>query len=518
MSLSAKRAEAIVVAALFFAACGSDATTPAPTAPRNLILISLDTLRADHLGCYGHPRSRTPRIDALAADGVRFDQAMSAAPTTLASHSAIMTGTPPHTHGVPRNGFVLNDANLTLAEVLRDQGFTTMAVVGAFPLARDFGLAQGFQLYEDTLDGEAGPEGYASRRAAEVTDTALDAVDRWLADPEPRRAFLFVHYFDAHAPYTPPAPFDEMFRKRRTQIPETLEDGVWRAAGDHYNELHNRRRGHRRNWGVVSQGIPRRVYGRVSGEPMGIDRMLDALYLGEIAYLDQELGRLFDGLEERGVLDESVVLLTADHGETMWEHEDFWNHGLGVYETTVHVPLIVRAPSDSSLVKPGLVVCEPVSGIDIAPTALGLLGIAVPASMEGVDLGLALRGGAMVRGPIFSEATMPFAVEETTDEPWINAAKPETVRKGQWKFIRWNVIDRDLLFNLSSDPGERENLLKGKPSDADRSRARAMSFLLDAWRAEARPLPTEYRAGEDTSMQDALDALGYGGESDGEGE
>ena len=195
-------ARAGAVAALACLACGS-AQWPQL---RSLVLISIDTLRADRLGCYGYERDTSPHIDGLAAEGVRFTNAASAASTTLTSHTSLMTGTWPHTHGVARNGCEVPDENVMLAEVLRGHGFRTAAFVGAAPLDAVVRFDQGFEIYDSRYSVEASIE--PERRAEEVTDAVLGWLDR---ERPKKRLFLFAHYYDCHAPYAPPAPFTGLF-------------------------------------------------------------------------------------------------------------------------------------------------------------------------------------------------------------------------------------------------------------------------------------------------------------------
>jgi arylsulfatase A-like enzyme len=239
-------------------------------------LITLDTTRADRLGCYG-ARNDTPTIDALAREGVRFETCICPAPLTLPSHCSLMTGLVPLRHGVHDNGpeRLPRDAD-TLAEILSRQGYETAAVTGAFVLDRQFGLNQGFASYDDQMpsDAQASQFRYAERRAAQVTDAAL----RWLASEHGRPAFLWVHYFDAHAPYDPPD-YDPTFATRTP-------------------------------------------------------------YDAEIAYVDSQLRRLLAGVEEH-LGGPTLVVLTADHGEGLGQHgED--THGLFTYNQTMRVPLVVR--------------------------------------------------------------------------------------------------------------------------------------------------------------------------------
>jgi arylsulfatase A-like enzyme/Tfp pilus assembly protein PilF len=273
--LIARPAAAVLCAAALAAAC-------APDRPRDVVVVTLDTLRADRLGCYGNPAGLTPHLDALAEESTLFEHAVAPAPITLPSHASLFTGRYPTATGVRNNGtFVVPEHERTLAEILRDAGWSTAAVVAAYPLERRYGLAQGFDRYDDRLPSITAaspgviPLFFSERKASSVTDRALAA---WEAMAGPPR-FLWVHYFDPHAPYEPPEPFASRFRDRP--------------------------------------------------------------YDGEVAYLDAEVGRLL-----RGILDASpgvIVAVVSDHGEGLGDHGE-QTHGVFLYDSTLRVPMILRAP------------------------------------------------------------------------------------------------------------------------------------------------------------------------------
>lgn len=278
----------------------------------NVLLITLDTVRADRLGCYGYERAETPAIDGLAKRGVRFADAVTAVPITLPSHATIMTGVMPPKHRVRLNGFQqLPEEATTLAEVLRGRGYRTGAVVASVVLDAARGLDQGFDSYDDqmTSEGRAVMAGAVERPAAEVTSAAI----RWLDTSTGAAApfFLWVHYFDPHDPYAPPEPF----RSRHAGAP----------------------------------------------------------YDGEIAYMDSEIGRLLAHVAELGAAPRTVVVLVADHGEGLGEHGERAHSHL-LYESTMRVPLVI-APGElikRPIVMDGGVVCT----ADVAPTLLDLVGVA----------------------------------------------------------------------------------------------------------------------------------------------
>ncbi len=257
------------------------ALSPGKLRDFNLLLVSIDTLRADRVGCYGHAAAETPTLDALAAQGVRCAQAVTSVPLTLPAHTSLLTGLNPQNHGARANViFSVPDRVRTLAEILQERGYRTAAVISAFVLDRRFGLAQGFQHYADdlTTDGRTQAFGYRER-LAEDTNRHVQA---WLDQHGRERFFLWVHYFDPHFPYAPPKPFAD----------------------------------------------------RHAGRP----------YDGEIAYADAQLGQLLAAIDRMGVRDRTLVVVVGDHGEALGEHQEL-THGLLVYDATLLVPMIFSGPS-----------------------------------------------------------------------------------------------------------------------------------------------------------------------------
>lgn len=245
----------------------------------NLLVITIDTLRADHIGIYGHDNVRTPNIDELGQNGVRFTHAISHVPLTLPSHCSLFTGNLPLNHGVRDNGYRLPDFNVTLAEILKQKDYLTAAFVGAFPLDSRFGLNKGFDVYDDSY-GSTNPVrdlSFIERKAEEVNDRAI----RWITENKEDRFFVWIHYFDPHAPYEPPPPFDHEY------------------AGREYD--------------------------------------------GEIAYTDQVLGELLDMLDRQELTEKTLIVLTSDHGEGLGEHREK-THGIFIYDSTLRVPLIFSNP------------------------------------------------------------------------------------------------------------------------------------------------------------------------------
>ncbi len=288
---------------------------PLRYAGANVLLVSIDTLRADHLGAYGYAEAETPRLDQIAREGIRFAQVVSPMPLTLPAHTSLMTAVPTSVHGIRDNGaFELSAETSTLAEQLRAAGYQNGAFVGSFVLHSRWGLSRGFAHYDDRFEyGVAGGvPGQVERPAEAVVDAALS----WLTEPREAPFFSWVHLFDPHSPYAAPEPYGS--------------------------------------------------------------RYIDRPYDGEIAYTDAQVGRLLDGIDAAGLLDNTIVVVTADHGEGLGEHGEP-GHGLFLYDTTVLVPLIIRLP-DRLLA--GREVAEQVRLIDIAPTLVELTGAALPDSTE----------------------------------------------------------------------------------------------------------------------------------------
>jgi arylsulfatase A-like enzyme/Flp pilus assembly protein TadD len=293
-----------------------------PSGPLSVLLISIDTLRADRLGSYGHRAAQTPVLDALAARGLRFEQASTVAPLTLPAHASLLTGTFPIFHGVRDNGsFYLDEARTTMAEVFAGRGYRTGGFVGAFVLDRRWGIAQGFDRYFDDFDLSkfemaAGLEA-AQRPGHEVVDRTL----AWLADDRDRPFFAWVHLYDPHSPYAPPEPY-------RSRFPATAEGA----------------------------------------------------YDAEIAATDVQVGRLLADLDASGRLDRTLVVVVGDHGEMLGEHGE-QQHGFFIYDAAVRIPLLMAGPGI-----PAGVVSDQVRIVDVMPTILELAGADRPAEVQGASL------------------------------------------------------------------------------------------------------------------------------------
>jgi choline-sulfatase len=379
-----KRAAAlIVVVALAIAAGVWWAYRSAQRARPNVLIVTIDTLRADHVGVYGSKTARTPTLDRLAAEGLRAADAIAQAPITMPSHASLFTGLYPPAHGVRDNGTAaLPDSVVTLAERLSGAGYTTRAFVSAVVLSRLYGLDAGFGGYDDDLWAEDAPRMFMIRErpARRTADRFLEWFDTWKAD---RRApfFAWVHFFDPHQPLEP-----------------ALEDRVGAASP----------------------------------------------YDAEVTAADRATGRLIDALRTAGVLDDTIVIVTADHGESLGEHGEA-THAIFVYDATVRVPLIVRHPAT---LPAGRVYDGPVRLVDVMPTVLGWLGIEGGDQTQGVDLGAAWKGSAPP--PLLAQYT-----ESLLSELGFGMAPLHAIRKDGFKWIR---APRSELYDLRADPGELKNL------------------------------------------------------------
>lgn len=438
---------------------------------RHVVMISLDTTRPDHFGFYGSQRVRTPRLDRLAEEAVVLDDLLTVAPTTLASHASLMTGRHPHSHGVPRNGFVLDPANLTLAEILHSHGFRTVAFVASFALARRFGLDQGFDVYDQRFEQRSGEGGadQDQRRAEAVTDAVLGFLDR---EGVPRNLFLFVHYFDPHAPYAPPPPFDRMYDPAGADQPVNL-----RAAAAMCRER--------------------------PGLPSALARRAANLYAGEISYLDAQVGRLIDGLRSRGVLDDAYLVVTSDHGENLCEHPGYFDHGLTVYQTSIRAVGLVRPPGGGG----GTRTSRPLSTIDIMPALLTWLGLPVPEAVEGEPFPLRAAEEAAPARLRYAEASKPWE-EVEGGLRWRNARKSRCVVQGRYKLIVTPYLGTEELYDLDADPSEQHNLLE-EPTPAAREIAESLRARLAEWDASADPLPSRFEPGRREDTLRRLRGLGY---------
>ena len=346
---------------------------------RHVVLISIDTCRADHLSGYGFEQKTTPAIDAFAKDAVLFEHCISPVPLTLPSHSSMLTGVNPLTHGVHDNvDYHLDASNTTLAEVLSENGYVTGAIVSTFVLNHQFGMDQGFDDYNDTFENPMSSFYETERRGDEATRFATD----WLQKHANEKSFLFLHYYDPHQSYRPPEPYASQFA--------------------------------------------------------------DNLYAGEIAYTDYCISQVIEKLKNLGIYKNTLLIITSDHGEGLGEHEEN-QHGYYVYQSCIHVPLVIRAPGNRT----NLRIPETVGLIDLVPTICGQLGIEPPNACDGIDLTGYLQGQPVETDRfLYSESLLPTR---------FGCSPLMSLVRDRWKYIQ---APRAEMYNLTEDPGELHNLIE----------------------------------------------------------
>lgn len=422
---------------VFLLSCGSDSK---PEGPPDIFLFTVESLRPDHLGSYAAGRETTPNLDAFARESVVYEDAHSVTSWTLASHASMFTGLYPSAHGAVAARSKLDDGVETLAELLSQQGYQTAGVASGPYLARGHNLHQGFEFYDDSV-ATVGTQGGAHD---DVTNPFLEQViTRFLEgarDPE-RPLFFFAYYWDPHYDYIPPAPYDTLFVKEGSE-PVDLRD---------YESSQE-----------ITADISRAQ----------LDYVLSQ-YDGEIRYTDHYLGRLFDSLKKAGLWENSVVIVTSDHGEEFFDHGQK-GHKRSLYVESVHVPLIVKYPESSRTGRDSRVV----SLVDLFPTILALAGRGPETASQGVSL---LEPEPDPARSIFFELLSTFYHRLTdgtgygkSDEEWM------AIRRGDLKLIVVPSKERTELYRLSSDPGEQLNIAIEDPEKVAK-----MENDLREWREES---------------------------------
>ncbi len=400
----------------------------------NVVVITIDTLRADHLGCYGYKQVRTPNIDALAAESARFERAYTPVPVTLPAHTAIFTGTYPTLSGMHDfSGNKLSATQPTLASVLKQRGYVTGAVIGSAVLDSRFGLNRGFDFYYDHFDFNRLQESNLEemeRPGNVVADVALD----WLANNHSGKFLLWMHLYDPHYPYRPPVPYRDEYKDRP--------------------------------------------------------------YDGEIAFADEQVGRLIAYLKAKGLYRNTLIVLAGDHGESLGEHGEK-THGFFIYNATLHVPVLVHLPGSAA----AKTVSEVASLTDVMPTILQALDIAVPAQVQGRSLLSSLAVPKEASSEIYAETFLPrlhfnwneLRSVETDKYQFIEAPKPE-------------------LYDVAADPGETRNLYPEKRAVASELQARLKRLV----RQNSADQELAEKTGLDPALMERLKSLGYAGFSGGD--
>lgn len=447
-------AVAIAFAAIFAVSCGKGRNV-------NLLVITIDTLRADYLGCYGYDKPTSPRIDAFARDAVLFEKVFCQAPETLPSHTSIFTGLYTRNHKAIGNESRVAPEVTTLAEILKDHGYRTCAMISNHVLDAKYGLNQGFDKYvpihlvtDDRKRAES-PES--------DSDPTTEQAIAWLDENKNSKFFLWVHWFHPHRPYDPPPAYQEAFAGNYTGPAGDQNDfamKVWRDKID----------------------LPPEDVAQMRG-----------LYAGEVAFTDFQVGMLLDDLARLRLLDNTVVVITSDHGEILYDHEYYFGHDIGLYTECTMVPLVMRIPGMGA---PGRRVPGLIQSIDIFPTILQALSISPPARVDGKSLIPLVEGKATSTTDVGFSEGFPFPEKcpprhavrtETAELIWREEPSGETTK---------------MYFDLAADPGERTNLY---PTPA----ATSLDDTLSAWIAPGGLHPAPIPTARESGRWKILKSLGY---------
>ncbi len=420
----------------------------------NIIIISIDTLRADHVSCYGYKKNTTPNIDRLAFQGHCFTNAYTTIPTTLPAHASLFSSLYPKQLSAQRNGEKAPEDATTLAEILNSSGYITAAFVSSMVLDRRYGLAQGFKTYDDP----------GKRDSCDAEET-LDKATVWLGNHSKEPFFLFVHFFDPHTPYYAPESFRRQFGAADISAPPAIE--------------------------FVRE--PGRFTADVIGNAI-------AAYDAEIAYADWALGELMSEVQRLGLDENTVVIFVSDHGETLDElierYGYAFDHGEFLYAHQLHIPLIIRMPKWIRK-EMGIIHTTPVSLVDIMPTILEMVNIKPPSRIAGRSVVPILRGEQFPSSPVFSERRTFGKLPQ----PFLKG-ESYSVIEGKWHFI-FATDQENELYNLTEDPRERFNLLR------ESKKVNELKNELHKWLEQVQPLfgPSVFET--DKEAVERLRSLGY---------
>jgi len=435
----------------------------------NVLLITIDTLRSDHIGAYGYKKNITPHIDKLAQEGITFNKVIAQAPYTAPSHASILTSTYPFVHNT-RNMFFqdssgkkiegvnypLTSGHVTLAEILKEEGYHTAAFVSGWTLTKKFsGLNQGFDSYEDTFDGV--------ERGADSTN---QLVFKWLRKNYKKKFFLWVHYFDPHFPYVPHESVKEDFTLKKMNFDVDLRKIT---ENPFLRDI------------IKSQeDIAQQMY----------------LYDMEIKFVDEQVGSLLNVIQESRIIDNTLIILAADHGESLIEHNEYFDHGTYLYDVSLKIPLIVKFPHSELMGKVNNLM---VQSIDIVPTILDFLKIPLRNEFQGKSL----------MPVLLNEKTgaVPFAYSES--DAVLSERSGERLRayrEGNWKLIYApdGVMAESALYNTADDPYETNNVIEEKKELAEGLKEKLLLLIKNypEEKFEGTDLP-------DDETKEKLKSLGY---------
>jgi len=429
----------------------------------NVVLITLDTVSANHLGIYGYYRNTTPNIDNFAKNSIVYSHAIAQMPLTIPSHVSILTSQYVHSHGAIGNTYRVNHSLVMLQKILKENNYETGGVVSIMLLNRERGWNKGFDFFDDNFTGK-------ERRADETTDIALS----WLDGNAGEKFFLWAHYYDPHTPYYPPAPYNELFDKNTE--PETItvyDSDIPKNVTLRYDDSLEIRYDWQAIWNLSTDIAPLTaddanvtlIKSLLKISELDFEKFMAfynrkiALHDGEIAYVDSQIERIFDSLRQKNLLEKTIVVIVADHGEN-FNHGEFFDHGK-MFEQDLHVPLILYYPG----VEPKKVDAT-VSLIDIAPTILRLLNIPPGKEMAGKNLleisnncdCVAFSESPYFKGFLNGRFPGPFA-------RYVN------IENNEWKMFNGT------LFNLIEDPDEKVNLYSSMPDVVQNLTLRINDFL-----------------------------------------
>ncbi|MCP4676980.1 MAG: sulfatase-like hydrolase/transferase [Deltaproteobacteria bacterium] len=430
--------------------------------PPNVVLVTIDTLRADHLGCYGYSRKTSPSIDRIAGEGVLFESAVAQAPWTLPSLASMMTSKHPLELGMMDMAARFSPSVRRLSTYFKEAGYETAAFVSGAYVTMDRGFEVGFDVYEKVARED---------RAVGLNTRMF----RWLAKPKKTPFFLWVHYFDVHSDYDAPAPFNKLF----DDTPQSAEIG--------------------------RTDFLKKVLAGATALDEAHTRALISLYDREIAYTDAAVGKLVEQLEERVGTDNTIFAIGSDHGEALMDHGKVL-HTLTLYEELVHVPLIIRYPAG---LPKGRRVMEVVQNLDILPTLLDLAGIRPISGLRGESLVPLARGRFNKERVAYSHTDTTSQLRHYSHIPLLNKSIFDVrfaMRRGYEKVIFSRNSQSMELYNLKKDPHEKNNIYK-----ADKKRAGHLEKELFDWIRELRSVspPPPVHNPLSPKETEQLRALGY---------
>jgi arylsulfatase A-like enzyme len=463
----------------------------------NVLLVTVDTLRSDHLGCYGSKTVHTPCIDRLAGQGVLFENTISPIPLTNPSHYSILTGRYPGNHGVVLNRpHDLASDVWTLPRILSKSGYKTAAFVSGFTLKRDVSrFIDEFELYDDDFSAHwfipetCTTSGFSSvllRLAQSIhllspvsgyerrADHTVSAARQWLRMNQGTPFFLWLHLFDPHSPYSPPAPYNKMYDIKYSG----------KAGGDFY-------------------GLPLRQRLEMTRNPKDLNHF-KALYAGEVSYVDQQVGELLSEIDALHLTDRTLLILTADHGESLTEHNYYFDHSVCLYDVDLKVPLIFRFPNGENA---GKRFSRMAQLVDIFPSVLEYLGMTIPGKTDGLPLMRQVTASEDLSQshPAIS-AIFEGEIQGGKSLLSIRTPKHKYIRISPWYGDRLIIPGQEEFYDLIADPEENRNLADSKPDLLDEYRSVAKTFW-NAWFLTARDTADKKRLSDQDIHK--LHSLGY---------